>query len=156
MKLVYGGPNWKEVPEDKEFKHGDYVTAYQEILKWSDAERAAIGIKPLKMQAIPEGKQIKSYTIANNAGVPVQVCEFEDILEPSHITYKTDIWRRCTDEEAILLEQALTNAPAKLRRLFNDANVIEHDSPEFVYLRAGIEKAVGVSRADVILAPSNV
>lgn len=154
--FAYGGPNWKEVPNNEEFFFGDYVVSYETLLKWNDAELAKAGIKKVKLQSVPEGKQVASYTIANNSGSPVQVCVFEDIPEPAYTTYKTDIWRRCTDEEAEAMEQALLAAPAKLRRLFNDATIIEHNSPEFVYLRAGIERAVGVDRADVILAPSNV
>lgn len=72
------------------------------------------------------------------------------------IVWKTDIWRRATDEEAEAMDAALAAAPAKLRRLYNDAQYIEHSADEFPLLRAGIIAALGgnEARADELLAAS--
>jgi hypothetical protein len=69
-------------------------------------------------------------------------------------TLKSDIWRRCTDEEAELLEAALNAAPVRLRRLFDDSTILESNWPEYETLRAGIVGAVGEERAAELLAAS--
>jgi hypothetical protein len=69
-------------------------------------------------------------------------------------TLKSDIWRRCTDEEAEALEAALNAAPVRLRRLFNDSTILESNWPEYEALRSGIVQAVGEERAAELLAAS--
>jgi hypothetical protein len=69
-------------------------------------------------------------------------------------TYKADIWRRSTDEEAEALDSALTEAPVRLRRLWDDSQLLMHEAEEFPYLRASVIAVVGEDRADALLAPS--
>ena len=69
-------------------------------------------------------------------------------------TYKADIWRRATDEEAVTLDAALKAAPLRLQRLFDGATRLVHDDPDFGSLKVGIAQAVGQARADELLAPS--
>lgn len=69
-------------------------------------------------------------------------------------TYKADIWRRCTDEEADTLEAMLATQPTRLRRIFESAQHIDHGDDDFPTLKAGVESALGVERAAKILAPS--
>ncbi|WP_424138153.1 hypothetical protein [Roseomonas chloroacetimidivorans] len=71
-------------------------------------------------------------------------------------TLKSDIWRRCTDEEAEALEAALNAAPVRLRRLFDDSTILESNWPEYEALRSGIVQAVGEERAAELLAASQV
>lgn len=70
------------------------------------------------------------------------------------ITYKADIWRRCTDDEANLLDQALQVAPVRLRKLFEHALHVSHDDAQFAMLQQAITATLGAERAAVILAPS--
>lgn len=69
-------------------------------------------------------------------------------------TYKTDVWRRCTETEAETLDAALNTAPVKLRRLWADSTILEHESAEFSDLLAPMIAAFGAERAAEILAPS--
>lgn len=69
-------------------------------------------------------------------------------------TYKADIWRRCTDDEFVMLKAALDAAPPRQRQIFADATRLVHDDPDFVTLRAGVVAAVGEERADQLLADS--
>lgn len=75
---------------------------------------------------------------------------------PALRTYKSDVWRRCTDAEAQALDAALAAATAKLRRLWDDCTILEHEAPEWSLLVAGVAAAVGEERAAEILAPSTL
>jgi hypothetical protein len=68
--------------------------------------------------------------------------------------YKATLWRRATDEEFDKMEKALAAGPAKKRKIFEAAQYIDHDDPDFPTLRQGIIAAVGsAARADELLAP---
>ena len=69
-------------------------------------------------------------------------------------TYKSDIWRRCTEDEAPLLDAALTEAPARLRRLWDDSTVLMHEAEEFPALQASVITLLGDTRAAELLAAS--
>src|SRR5205823_4520651 len=69
-------------------------------------------------------------------------------------TFKSDVWRRCTDSEANALDAALAAAPARLRRLWADSTILERDSAEWPELLAGVVAVVGATRAAQLLAPS--
>lgn len=70
------------------------------------------------------------------------------------ITAKADIWRRCSDLEAQMLDGALADAPAQLRRIFDAAQYIDHSDAFFPVLRSAITDVLGQTRADEILAGS--
>jgi hypothetical protein len=72
----------------------------------------------------------------------------------SRRTLKSDVWRRATDAEAAAMDQMLNAAPVKLRRLWSDSTILEHDSEEWAAVRDPVAQAFGQARADEILAPS--
>lgn len=69
-------------------------------------------------------------------------------------TYKTDIWQRVTDEEAVTLDEQLKQAPPKQRRMWDDSLSVEHSSDYYALLREQMVQAFGEARTDEILAPS--
>ncbi|MBB5765716.1 hypothetical protein ABEV34_11850 [Methylorubrum rhodesianum] len=73
--------------------------------------------------------------------------------QPS-ITYKADLWRRCTDEEADAIDGALKAAPVRQRRLFEDAQYLDHADESFVFARAALSELFGEARAAALLAIS--
>lgn len=70
-------------------------------------------------------------------------------------TYKTDIWKRVTEQEAEALDEALKAAPAKQRRMWEDSLSVEHSSDYYLLLKTQMVEAFGESRAGEILAPSS-
>lgn len=73
---------------------------------------------------------------------------------PAVITYKADIYRRATDEEAEAIEVALAEAPVRQRRLFESAQFLDHTAPEFVTMHEAMVGMFGAGRADELLAAS--
>lgn len=91
--------------------------------------------------------------------------EGDDDASSSSTTFKADVIRRCTDDEADAFDAALAAASSKLRLLWNSITVIDHGAPEFGTLRGAImdalmSPAIGLSnpdasaRVDELLAPS--
>lgn len=76
------------------------------------------------------------------------------VAAPPARTWKTDVWRRCTDAEVIASDQALKAAPVKMQRLWADSTILEHESPEFSMVWDFMVAAFGQDRAAQILAPS--
>lgn len=70
------------------------------------------------------------------------------------ITFKADLWRRCTDEEADQIDVALKAAPARQRRLFEDAQYLDHADAAFAFARAALVSLFGETRAVELLAVS--
>jgi hypothetical protein len=70
------------------------------------------------------------------------------------ITSKADLFRRCTDQEAEAIEAALAAQPVRKRRLFETAQYISSDDPDFADLRAAAVKMFGADRAGELLAAS--
>lgn len=141
---------------------GDVQFSYETMLLWSDAERKARDIYKITEAAIPSGKVATGSSLQYSNGVVSRTWTLVDAPAPKLTTFKTDIWRRCVGNEAALLDGALDTAPATLRRLFDAAQMIEHDAPEFPVLRDAIANTVtdttgaiiGYTRADELLAPS--
>jgi hypothetical protein len=79
---------------------------------------------------------------------------FSDPPTPPSRTMKADIWRRCTDDEAVTLTNLLASQPLRQRQLYNDANYLSHDDPMYQTLYAAVVQALTQARADAILAPS--
>ena len=73
---------------------------------------------------------------------------------PVGITYKADIYRRATDEEAEAIEMALMHAPVRQRRLFESALHLDHSAPEFAQMKMALEEMFGEKRASELLLPS--
>lgn len=70
------------------------------------------------------------------------------------ITYKGDLWRRCSEAEADILDAALDQSPSRLRRLFDDAQYLDPSDPDYPTIRAAVVTALGEARAAEVLAPS--
>lgn len=79
---------------------------------------------------------------------------FTPLPPPPTVTYKSDIWRRCTDGEAEALDALLARQSKRQQRLFNDATVIAHTDEMFATLQAAVTEALGATRTAEILAPS--
>lgn len=78
----------------------------------------------------------------------------EDAQE-AYFVYKTDVWRRTTEEEAEVLDERIQNSSTKRRRMWEDSRSIEHDSDYFLVLRDQMVEAFGEKRTDELLYPSN-
>lgn len=70
------------------------------------------------------------------------------------ITFKADIWRRCTDEEAASIDEALKAATIRQRRLFEDAQYLDHADEAFAFAHAALVSLFGETRASELLAAS--
>lgn len=68
--------------------------------------------------------------------------------------YKADIWRRSTDEEAEIIDAALSAQPVRLRNLFRDAAFLSSDDELYEPLRSAFVSAFGQARAVELLAAS--
>lgn len=73
---------------------------------------------------------------------------------PSLITYKADIYRRCTDEEADAIEMALASASVRKRRLFESALHLDHTDEAFAFVEEALVGMFGKKRAGELLAAS--
>jgi hypothetical protein len=69
-------------------------------------------------------------------------------------TAKADIWRRCSDAQAVTLANLLSQRTVREQGMFNDANFLSHGDPEYPTLYAAVSNALGKTEADRILAAS--
>lgn len=70
------------------------------------------------------------------------------------ITYKADLWRRCTEAEVEAIEEALQALTKRKRLIFQDAQYISSADPDFDDLRAAAVEMFGAERAAELLAAS--
>ncbi|HWL80942.1 MAG TPA: hypothetical protein VNR89_08315 [Roseomonas sp.] len=70
------------------------------------------------------------------------------------ITYKADVWRRCTEAEAETLRALINGASAKQQGLWNDSTYLDVADPDFDFVRQAAIGAFGKDRAAELLAPS--
>ncbi|GJD63740.1 hypothetical protein [Methylobacterium frigidaeris] len=70
------------------------------------------------------------------------------------ITSKADLFRRCTDAEAEAIETALAAQSVRKRRIFETAQYISSEDPDFADLRAAAVEMFGAERAAELLAAS--
>lgn len=80
----------------------------------------------------------------------------DPVIPTTYNISKADIYRRCTDEEVEALHAALSAAPIRLQGIFSGATMINTGDDYYPALRAGIVAALGETRADEVLAPSNI
>jgi hypothetical protein len=73
---------------------------------------------------------------------------------PKTRTYKADIWRRATDEEAEQIDALLNSQPVRLRRLWADASFLSTTDELFMLILAGAEQLFGPARAAQLLEPT--
>ncbi|MCL7931678.1 hypothetical protein [Halomonas llamarensis] len=101
------------------------------------------------------GEQREEVIAFYQAWTPPAPPEPQPLPEPEYFTYKTDIWTRCTEDEAETLDAALSSAPAKQRRMWDDSLSVEHSSDYYTLLRGQMESVFGAARTAEMLAPSN-
>ena len=70
------------------------------------------------------------------------------------ITFKADIYRRCTNPEAEKIDEALASASVRDRRMFEFAQYLDHADPVFTALRTAMVGMFGEDRTAVLLAAS--
>jgi len=70
------------------------------------------------------------------------------------ITFKNDVWRRCSEEQAGVIDTELTKLGTRQRRMWEDAQYLDHADPLVMMLKAQMTAAFGESEAARILAPS--
>lgn len=70
------------------------------------------------------------------------------------VTAKADMWRRCTDDEASKLYDAMQQAPLRARMVFDAALNVSTADELYPTLRQIIVSVVGEDRAAEILAAS--
>lgn len=70
------------------------------------------------------------------------------------ITYKADLYRRTTEEEAEAIEMALAAAPVRQRRLFESALHLDHSDEAFAFAQEALVGMFGKKRAGELLAAS--
>lgn len=69
-------------------------------------------------------------------------------------TYKADIWRRATDEEAEIIDAMLSAQPIRLRRLWADSEYLAHTDELWLMISSAAIQAFGETRAGELLAVS--
>lgn len=70
------------------------------------------------------------------------------------ITYKADLYRRTTEQEAEAIEMALAAAPVRQRRLFESALHLDHSDEAFAFAQEALVGMFGKKRAGELLAAS--
>lgn len=70
------------------------------------------------------------------------------------VTYKADIYRRCTDAEADAIEMALAAATTRRRRLFEESQYLDRSDEAFGLMHEAMVGMFGAERTSELLAPS--
>jgi hypothetical protein len=68
--------------------------------------------------------------------------------------YKSDIWRRATDAEAVIIDAQLKTAPIRLQRLWEDSQTLNTSDDLYPMILAAFIAAFQEARAAELLAPS--
>jgi hypothetical protein len=71
---------------------------------------------------------------------------------PPRIIAKADIWRRCTDAEAVTLDTLLNAQPIRLQRMWADAQFLSTGDEMFSAVETALITAFGATRAAQLLA----
>lgn len=70
------------------------------------------------------------------------------------IIYKADIWRRATEEEAEIIDAQLNAQPIRLRRMWQDSQILATTDEMYGPVKAAFESAFGAERAAALLEPT--
>jgi hypothetical protein len=76
------------------------------------------------------------------------------VMPPKTRLYTVEVWRRCNDAEAVILDGLLATQSLRQRRLWSDAPYILITDTLYPLLLAGMTTAVDATRAAQILAPN--
>jgi len=68
------------------------------------------------------------------------------------IIYKADIWRRASNAEADTMDAMLDSQPARLRRMWADAQYLQSDDELYATIEAALTAQFGATRAAELLA----
>ena len=66
--------------------------------------------------------------------------------------YKADIWRRASNAEADIMDAMLDSQPARLRRMWADAQYLQSNDELYATIEATLIAQFGVPRAAELLA----
>lgn len=78
----------------------------------------------------------------------------ETVAKPVNYRIAKDaIWRRATDAEAEMMEQALSAQPVRIRRIYDGATHLQTGDELFGLLETAMVQMFGESRAAELLAP---
>lgn len=112
-------------------------------------------------KAIVETNDLHTYIVTNPIFAPLQLGQQVQIIErkaeiATKVTLKTDLWSRCTVEEAPIVEEAILNCGCDRKRLlFRDCLYIDHFSEEYSEIRERMEEALlDYERVAELLKPS--
>lgn len=85
--------------------------------------------------------------------VPVTAPDVEPTSEPLPKTkiYKSDIWRKSTDAEAVTIKAGLLQQPVRLQELWQSVSYISTTDELYTALRAGFVAAFGEARTNELL-----
>ena len=135
--------------------------------KWANAEKTMVDVRVIFPHIDMEARY---YTAAQSDPgwehseeifARVAAGEFGPIAtaQPPNLPVKTklfkaEVWRRCTDSEAALLDAALNSQPVRLRRMWDDATFISSTDELYNTLKAGITAIIGAKRAGELLEPT--
>lgn len=70
-------------------------------------------------------------------------------------TSKAAFWMRVTDAEAEQIDALLEAQPAKMRRLWTDAQYLDHTHPMYPQVLSALTSLLGEARANELLAESS-
>lgn len=77
------GPDWVELQLGHDVVIGGVVSSYQTVAIWSDATRAAKGIKTIVNDAVPDGKVATGSSLVDDDGTPRRVWTLMDVPPPA-------------------------------------------------------------------------
>lgn len=90
---------------------------------------------------------------AAKAGTPIAPFSSPSVAAVT-IVYRSDLFRRCTDDEADKIDAALDQTSTRMRNLFASVQVFRSDAPEWQLLHDTAVSLFGADRAAVLLASS--
>ena len=135
--------------------------------RWANAEQTMVDVRVIfphidmtarnytAAQSDPgweHSEEIFARVVAGEFG-PIETAQPPNLLVKTKL-FKADVWRRCTDAEATLLDAALSAQPVRLRRMWDDAAFISSTDELYSTLKAGITAIIGAKRAGELLEPT--
>lgn len=85
-----------------------------------------------------------------------QTWALANLPSPQRITYKADVWRRSSPEQASIIDTELQKLDVQRRRLWDDAAYLDHSDSQVAFFYQMLTSTFGAAEADRIMAPSNV
>lgn len=126
--------------------HWYWIVAGNEARFWSSATSAYVSQLPedAGVTRIPSEQELSDVLAQYNLTGP---------LSKPYKLYRSDFIERMTNEEAGILELALSEAEAKLRLMYNSVEYFVSNDPLFAVLHMTVASILGTERADTLLRP---